>query len=896
MPEISNNSEKKDVLKGMDIVTSPHPESQSDYINDKVRNVLRMIVLTAGITAVTGGLLVLAGWIFGIDIFRRVSPSVISIKFNTALCLILLGSALLLEELWLGKKYILMIISSISLIVIILSTLTLLEYFFRWDAGIDNLVFKDNAGDNLTIFPGRMAFGTCISFILLGLSFLFLNSQVRSLLFISRILPLVSVLFGLIPILGYLYKDPQLLNFGFYTNMSPYSSFLIIVLSLGVTCIWNFTGFLSVLRFSGPGGYMARKLIPLTVLIPIVFIWIRLLLQPAGTHGGSLDLLVLSLTYIAVFSFFIWRIAWTVNAIDKNRIDSESALRQSEKRFYLAFHSSPASLVITTFNEGIIIDSNDAYSKLTGIPADELRGKSTRSLNLWADLSERDHMIAEMAKNGKAQNLEIRMNNKGSVRTALASFESIMLNGEKCIISSALDITDWKRAQDLIVASEKQNLLANEILEHLNGNTDSVLMIQSVIKSIRESTGYEAVGIRLKNGEDYPYFQTDGFNADFVNSERFLCSYDKSGKIIRDASNNPLLECMCGNVLSNRVDASKSFFTEGGSFRSNNTTLLLATTTDNDRMARTRNRCNSSGYESVALIPLRSGSDIIGLLQLNDHRPNMFDETIIPFFERLGSSIGIAVMRNKAENELKSLNTELEKRVAERTEQLMYSNKELESFAYSVSHDLRAPLRHLTGFSEILESEIGGMMNPEIRRVTDIIKNAAKRMSHLIDDLLSYSRAGRNELRSETISLNPMIDEIIVEATETIKNRNIEWKINSLPDVKADKLLLRLVLQNLINNAIKFTSKKENAIIEINYRKENNGNTTYYIKDNGAGFNMDYAGKLFGVFQRLHTDKEFEGTGIGLATVLRILRKHGGTITAEGVVNEGAVFYFTMPV
>jgi PAS domain S-box-containing protein len=449
------------------------------------------------------------------------------------------------------------------------------------------------------------------------------------------------------------------------------------------------------------------------------------------------------------------------------------------------------------------------------------------------------------------------------------------------------DITSRKQ-------SENFDILANEILEHLNRHVDSELMISSIIASIKSKTGFEAIAIRLKDGEDFPYYKTIGFDEKFVETERYLCSSDRNGNIIHDRNGDPILNCMCGNILCGRVDSSKSFFTDGGSFRSNNTTLLLASTTPQERLARTRNRCNSAGYESVALVPLRSGKEIVGLLQMNDHRTNIFSEDIIPFFERLGASIGIALMRNKAENEINKLNEELENRVVVRTGQLLESNKELESFAYSVSHDLRAPLRHVIGFSEKLDSILKERNDSEINRLTGIIKNAATRMSRLIDELLVYSRLGRTELKTVLLALNPVIDEVIRESADLTSDRNITWKIKKLPDVNVDKTLIKLVFQNLVGNSIKFTRKKTNTVIEIDF-EENSKEYTFFIRDNGAGFNMEYANKLFGVFQRLHTLEEFEGTGIGLATVQRIIKRHGGTVRAEGVENEGATFFFTIP-
>jgi PAS domain S-box-containing protein len=212
--------------------------------------------------------------------------------------------------------------------------------------------------------------------------------------------------------------------------------------------------------------------------------------------------------------------------------------------------------------------------------------------------------------------------------------------------------------QDITVQkqSEDREKLGRQVLEHLNSNENLDSMIGNVVKLIKDSTGYTAIGIRLKEGDDYPYYLTSGFSEEFIHTEKYLCNYDINGKAIRDNNGNPLLDCMCGNILRERYDYAKSFFTKGGSFRSNNITKLLETNASEERCYRIRNRCNASGYMSVALIPIKSGNEIIGLLQMNDYRDNMFDEEIIPFFESLASSIGITITRIKIEKQIKKLN------------------------------------------------------------------------------------------------------------------------------------------------------------------------------------------------------------------------------------------------
>jgi PAS domain S-box-containing protein len=872
------------------------PEKNSQLLSKRVNNILKVIVVIAGFITVISGVLVMSGWIFGLNFLKGPDPSSISMKANTAICFVMLGGSLLLRKFFRESRKMAIVTRVFILITIAVSLFTLLEYITGWNPGIDGWLFKDVSQSNRELFPGRMAFNTSICLLFLGIALIYVEREATSLIYLSQILPLLTALLSMIIVLGYMYNSNGLFTIAFFNQMSLYSTITLLILSTGIICYPHSAGFLSILTVKGPGGYMARRLLPLTIFLPILFVWLRLISDKGESKSGSADVLIISFLYIVIFAFFIWRIARSVNNIDKDRIFIHNELKQSEQRFYLAFHSSPAALIITTLDEGKVLDMNEAYCNMVGISEKGLRGYKMTSLNLWEDPSEREKMLAELMAKGKIHNLEIHLHTgSGDVCTALASFELLKLYGEDCIISSAIDITEWKLAQEIIKVGERQNLLANEILEHLNRNTDSEVMINSIINSIRAKTGYEAVAIRIKEGEDFPYYATSGFSDAFVAAERLLCTRDSRGNIIRDKNNEPLLECMCGNILCGRIDTSKSFFTEGGSFRSNNTTSLLKTTTDTDRMTRTRNRCNSSGYESVALIPLRSGSEIIGLLQLNDHRTDIFNDSIIPFFERLGSSIGMAIMRNKAENELKELNKELESRVIERTEQLLDSNKELESFAYSVSHDLRAPLRHVIGFSEILEMELGDKNGPEVQRLTGTIKNSARKMSMLIDELLSYSRLGRTNLKRVPLSLNNIIDDVIAEAVDLTNKREINWKISKLPEVKADPMLIRLVFQNLINNSIKFTGKKENPVIEISFEDNKKAEYTFWIKDNGAGFSMDYANKLFGVFQRLHKEEEYEGTGIGLAIVRRIIRRHNGSVWAQGEPDEGATFYFTLP-
>jgi light-regulated signal transduction histidine kinase (bacteriophytochrome) len=241
------------------------------------------------------------------------------------------------------------------------------------------------------------------------------------------------------------------------------------------------------------------------------------------------------------------------------------------------------------------------------------------------------------------------------------------------------------------------------------------------------------------------------------------------------------------------------------------------------------------------------------------------------------------------------LTVELEQSVIQRTAQLQAANKDLEAFSYSVSHDLSAPLRHIKGFVEQLQSDAGPSLSEKnLSRLTTIY-NSAIRMGELIDDLLAFSRIGLSELHKIEVNLDALLLEVVADFQEETKARTIIWEIHPLPSVQADPALLRMVLVNLISNAVKFTGARAEAKIEIGCAPAGGGETVIFIRDNGAGFDQHYAEKLFGVFQRLHSHEEFAGTGIGLANVQRIIQRHGGRVWAEGVVNAGATFHFSIP-
>lgn len=526
-------------------------------------------------------------------------------------------------------------------------------------------------------------------------------------------------------------------------------------------------------------------------------------------------------------------------------------LRRSEDRFSKAFNFSPLNLTITRLADGSFVEVNQAQDAVQGLLLEEQLGKTSLDTGVWLSSADRERFVAQLLRDGRIDNYDTRMRHKdGSLIDTRLWAELIEIDGETCILSCTIDTTAEKQRESLLlnvakgVAAETGEAFFGALTRHLG---EAIGCDMVVIGECPEPQQVQMLSI-WKDALPLSTFSFDTLNTPCADTlakrELFVCAQD----------------------LPLKFPQARGIHREG--------------------------------FQAYLGQALRDADGTpIGILFAMWRKPLALSEDLQALVSIFASRANAELVRLHRDREIQRLTETLEQRVRERTADLQKLNAELDSFAYTVSHDLKSPLRAIDGFTRLLDEQLGERLNQDEREMFDRVLSSTTRMGALISALLALARVSQASLERQSVDLSQLVRGILSEEQGRQPGRQIQLRVADGLQAECDPQLMRIALENLLGNALKYSRDRSETVIEFGQTVAEDGRTIrYFVRDNGVGFNMAYAAKLFQPFQRLHMANEFEGTGIGLATVRRIVERHGGTITACSAPGEGATFSFSLGV
>jgi PAS domain S-box-containing protein len=627
------------------------------------------------------------------------------------------------------------------------------------------------------------------------------------------------------------------------------------------------------------------------------------------------------------------------------RKQAEEATRASEARYRTLFEHAPDGIVVVDA-EGNYLDGNQSICRMLGYTREEFVQLNASDVVAQEEFP---HIGAalDVIKTKADYQREWKFRRKDGSVFSVDTIATAMPGGN--LLAMIRDITERKRAEEALRASETrlqavtENLSEGLIVSSLDGrllhwNRAGLEMhgFRTLAEGLRKLPEFaDTFAVELLDGTSVPFEQwplqrvlSGEVLRDFeVRLRRFDRDWERvfnfSGQIVHDATGQPLAYLAINDITARRrteaalrekeeqlhaTDRRLAEIVQGMTEACFALDAQWRFTFVNDRgetlLKQRREEMLGRSIWEVFHKLVGTPMEAHYRRAMAERTPLSFeafspvaerwlDIRLFPTGEGLAAFLLDVHERKLAEQEIHRLNAELEQRVIERTAQLQTANKELEAFSYSVSHDLRAPLRAVDGFSQAVLEDYGAQLPEEGRRYLHTIRDGAQRMGMLIDDLLTFSRLSRAPLKTQPVNTGQLVRTILDDLGFQSAGRQIDVRLGALPACLGDPALLKQVWINLLTNAFKYTGKRENAVVEIGCEAAPEG-SVYFVRDNGTGFDMRYAGKLFGVFQRLHRAEEYEGTGVGLAIVQRIIHRHGGRIWADAALDRGATFYFTL--
>jgi PAS domain S-box-containing protein len=806
-------------------------------------------------------LIVLTGWLFDLPLLRSFSAGQIEMKIITAIAFLFAGAALLLlvqrsrisRRLGYGAAIAILALAGPSLI----ESISGADLF-----GTSPLVF-DVPDAPETMRPGRMAPATAVLFVAAAFAMIVAGRRGRPSKIAVRAVLVVMLAVSLLVLIGSVYDSSSFRAFGAQTPMALPTSIAFLALTAGIaTMRIPKEHLLRVMYGTGPASSLARRLIPAAIAVPILFGWLRILGQRRGLYDLEFGAATFVVMMIIAFLILIGSAAIRLDREDRQRQTAEARLRglvtaqQEIARGGLDFDE--ILRLVTTHAQKVTMADGAAVATMSGgfveyrtgsgiggalmdtpYPVDScLAGRVLKSGEMhFSDDALRDVRVSQVLRDraGFVSEVMVPLRDEHRVFAAL---------GVMSTRPGAFSADDFGVLQ--LIGSFASGALAHA--EAFAASERQVAIQSAELSSLQKQ---------------FTAFMENTPTVSFIKDARGAFLYA-----------NPRLLRLLGRSLV-EIEGTTGFD-------------LLPNGAAQDMHAADQAVLKlGAPLETIDTIPLPTGDPgywLMSRFRISDSEGR-----------HLLGGVGVDItQRRHAEQQLHALNEELEQRVLDRTAQLETANHELEAFSYSVSHDLRAPLRAVDGYARMLQEDYLDKLESEGKRFLETIRAEAARMGTLIDDLLAFSRIGRQPLSLAPISMKMLFSEVFNELRRAVPDRKIDLTLHDLPPAHADRTAIGQVIVNLLSNAIKFTSGRPVATIVVGFEIRER-ETVYSIRDNGAGFDDRYADKLFAVFQRLHKSEEFEGTGVGLAIVQRVVKRHGGEVWAEGTVGEGASFYFTLP-
>jgi PAS domain S-box-containing protein len=906
-------------------------------MNTKVQS---RILLAAGLLSLLVGLFVAIGKLFDAQIFQSLLPGFRVMTLYGAIGFVLSGLLVLLIQGEDGRRRKLLLMAT-NTILLLLSSVSVLQYMMGVGLKLDGYVL-DTIG--LEVPHQRMAGTIAISFLLFGLVFLGLQSRRRHIIRICQYgLHFVSTI-ALIAVIGYWYDVPSFYRLSFLTSMAMPTAVLLLLLSVGLSFLNPGLGITGLFTGKRIGNVMARRTFPLMLVLMVVLGYFRVEAHRLNLVSVEFGFALFVISFVFLGLFIISNTAAVLNRMDIDRSNAEALVANAEANYHELFDKANDAIYVHEKGTGRIIEVNNRALEITGFSREELL-----SADLTAFLTDvpgfglEDAMrFLALAGEGKPQLYEwIGKAKDGTQHWYEVHLEMASIAGKERILAFFHEIDSRKKAEEALKTSERR---FKTIIEQFpypvvsyapNGD---YITANKAWETMWEDSRENVVGYnilkdqQLAGSQVWPVIER-GFSGELSVSNAY--EYDPSllGQVGRKRwmimTLNPLISST-GSVMevvlilqdvTERKQAEDRLVASEKRLRYTLDNMLEGAqiigfdwryiyVNDSLEKQGKSSRREMLGKTMMEKYPGFEQTEVYGTLKrcmeervsfhminefsFPDGSMGCFELSIQPVPEGVFVLSMDVTERRRAEAEILKLNENLEKMVEDRTQQLTEANKALEAFSYSVSHDLRSPLRIIYGYADMLADDYKEVLDDEGKRLLNIVQESAKKMGFLIDDLLSFARLGRAAVKKGVVDMQLLVQEIWDETMREQAAAAV-LKMNDLHEVFADKTLITQVFVNLISNAVKYSSKAESPVVEIG-SEVIDGEVIYSVKDNGGGFDMQYADKLFGVFQRLHKASEYPGTGVGLAIVQNIMHKHGGRVWANSAPGTGATFYVAFPV